>query len=60
MQHLEEDGELARMLAEQEAFLASREAPAAKVVRRQEGENGTYWKGNERRPKMNRNGGRGV
>jgi len=42
MQHLEEDGELARMLAEQEAFLASQEAPAAKVVRRQEGDNGTY------------------
>lgn len=58
MQHLEEDGELARMLAEQEAFLASQEAPAAKVVRRQEGDNGTYWKGNERRRNMNRDGGK--
>jgi len=36
MQNLEEDGELARMLAEQDAFLASNETPAAKVVRRQE------------------------
>ena len=36
MQNLEEDGDLARMLAEQEAFLASKETPAAKVVRRQE------------------------
>ena len=36
MQNLEEDGELARMLAEQEAFLASKETPAAKVVRWQE------------------------
>lgn len=36
MQNLEEDADLARMLAEQEAFLMSKEAPAAKVVRRQE------------------------
>lgn len=36
MQTLEEDGELARLLAEQEAFLRSTEKPAAKVVRRQE------------------------
>jgi len=38
-----EEDEFARLLAEQEAFLASKEAPAAKVVRRQvDNAEGTY------------------